>query len=146
MTERTVTVQTETEETIEVCDECGLGDGDGTMVTYRPVDNGDCDEMHLHLDCLDDMGVDVPEPLTYGEVARKVNSPSNASTVMVLEPFDVALLLLGAGLLSAAGIVFKMGAVGGAGAAAFFGVICVAAAILYGTDQAQNTVEHIREQ
>lgn len=73
MTERTVTVQTETEETVEVCDECGLGEGDGAMVTYRPQGRPECDNMHLHMGCLGDMGIDVPGGMTYGEIAYEAN-------------------------------------------------------------------------
>lgn len=63
MTTRTITVPTETEETVDVCDDCGLGDetpakGDLVEFTPRKGANTGASDLHFHEACLGRMGQD----------------------------------------------------------------------------------------
>lgn len=90
MTERTVTVQTEQEETITLCDHCGLSDDAGELVTYKVsqaesknVENvRDYEALDLHKSCLDEMGVDVPEEIGHFDQAFKDGHVTNETPML----------------------------------------------------------------
>lgn len=74
MTERTVTVQTEEEQTVTICDHCGLGDDEGEIIAFKPKERkhwGEIDCIDIHRDCLEDLGVDVPDKPTYADVGKE---------------------------------------------------------------------------
>lgn len=96
MTERTVTVQTEEEQTVTICDHCGLGDDEGEIIGFEPQERkhwGEIDCIDIHRDCLEDLGVDVPDGPTYADVAKEA-APG----------VDAPILAIGWGELLSAGI------------------------------------------
>lgn len=99
MTTRTVTVQQETEEEVVICDECGLGEDAGEIVTYKvsQVDSKnvenvrDYDPLDLHEGCLEDMGVDVPDHLEYRQQVEKDTEFMN-TPIVALDKFGVSMV------------------------------------------------------
>lgn len=113
MTERTVTVQTEEEKTVQVCDECGLSDDNGELKTYAPVrdvdypDKVEGDVLHLHEWCVDKVALDESQSLTY-EAVYEENLPEEENVWLVFTNDNTGMFMLG--LLSISFALYAPGA------------------------------------
>lgn len=52
MTTRTITVNTPEETDVQICDECGLGDDHGELLSFSTDDPEVDDDLHYHRDCV----------------------------------------------------------------------------------------------
>jgi hypothetical protein len=146
MTERTVTVQTETEEAVNVCDECGLSEDHGELIEYKPGDmslRDEYDNIHFHRACLDEMGVEVPEAQTYAEIANTAGDHDeyDLNVVYACSKFDMGLVLVGYLFLSAGLFAIQIPLV--RGMAVVLGAILTVAGFQMGRAQAKTTEDEI---
>lgn len=97
MTERTVTVQTEEEHEIAICDHCGTDE--------RPPDElrsfvGEDDDptLHYHVSCLDEMGIRAGDLPRVADFVRRANDTNakNPSVAFVFRTVDVVFCVVGA--------------------------------------------------
>jgi len=106
MTERTVTVTQEVEETVTVCDECGLGeDGKpGEIVEYKTQTNTRTDPtLHFHESCADKRYGGNPET-----VAERINKENVYSPPILAAFTKHSLLFYSFGLtIMAAAVVLR---------------------------------------
>jgi hypothetical protein len=129
MTERTVTVQTEQEETVALCDYCGLDEDDapekGTLHRYY-ADNT-TPALHYHSACLDEMtNAEFSQPR--GEYIDENGRYSHHNTIVAPSSLEIGFFAVGV----VAAIVFGFGVGAGdmfasvIGGAASFIPICIA--------------------
>lgn len=107
MTERTVTVQTEEEQTITLCDQCSLSDDAGEIIPYQAKRGSDYIEgyetMHLHRSCLEDLGVDVPDAPTFAQISKD-GSPIDEPPILAFGQMEITLTALGAVITTVFGL------------------------------------------
>lgn len=150
MTTRTVTVQQETEEEVVICDECSLGEDAGEIVTYKVsqadsknVENvRDYDQLDLHKDCLNDMGVDVPEGMTYKEASKE----ASVVDMPVILAFNEFALIFGSFSLATGAFAIHFAGVDTFGTLVM-GIIAIACgliAILGARNDAQKTAKELQ--
>jgi len=139
MTERTVTVQTETEETVTICDHCGLSDG-GEMVKYGPENKGKYDEgyeaMDLHRNCLDEIGVEVPEGKTFADAVKETTGQREAPALVALTKGDLIVMSI-LGIVILGGVHLSMDLVYSVAATLFIMVV------ISGREQAERAIREI---
>jgi len=97
MTERTVSVPSETKETVYVCEYCAQADTEENVVSYTGTDS--YPDMHLHPNCVDSFAIaemDLEKTTVADIVQKEVKSSHRVAPVLIAGWTDVLVFGLAA--------------------------------------------------